>query len=60
MYVEDTTLSLLQILKYSDKNQTEVADINKVFGPIIFEDIPLSQSEPLLAYLISTCDFLIT
>lgn len=50
----------LQIIQYSDRNNTGVQDINVVFGPVIFENIPPSQSEPLLAYLISTCEFIIT
>lgn len=49
-----------KVLKYSDKNNTEMADIDKVFSPIVFEGLSSAQSEPVLAYLISTCDFIIT
>jgi len=50
----------LQVIEYSDKNHTGVADLNHVFGPLIFEKISLGQLEPLLAYLISTCELIIS
>lgn len=50
----------LQVLEHSDKNHTKVSDLNRVFGPLIFEKVALTQLEPLLAYLISTCELIIS
>ena len=49
-----------QVLEYSDRNHTDVADLNKVFSPLLFEKVSPAQSEPLLAYLISTCELIIS
>ena len=49
-----------QVLEHSDKNHTKVSDLNRVFGPLIFEKVALTQLEPLLAYLISTCELIIS
>ena len=48
-----------QIINHSDKNKTEVADLNRMFGILLFDRLPPAQTEQLLAYLISTCELLI-
>lgn len=54
------SISVFQVLAHTDKNQTTVEDLNHSFGPLIFERVAIAQSESLLAYLISTCEFIIS
>ena len=52
-------IAIPQIINHSDKNKTEVADLNRMFGILLFDRLPPAQTEQLLAYLISTCELLI-
>ena len=52
-------LTSLQVINHSDKNNTAVADLNRMFGEVMFDRLPPAQTEQLLAFLISTCELLI-
>ena len=52
--------SLQQVINHSHKNHTEVSELNRMFGPLLFDRLPSAQSEPLMAYLISTCELILT
>lgn len=53
-----TLVFSLQILEHSRKNRTDISALSKTFGPLILENCSTKRAEVILAYLVSTCEFI--